>query len=386
MIRPRFNRLLLIDDEPGIRRMMSLDLESEGYQVTTAADGYQGLKAFDALQPDVVITDLKMPGLDGIEVLSRIKLMKPDTEVIVITGHGDIDLAVKSLQLEAGDFISKPINDQALYVALKRSQDRLALKAELASYTQDLEQKVEQATARVLANERLAAVGQSVSALVHSLKNMLGGLRGGTYMAKEGHESARPELVEQGIAMLERNLRRVSSLVRDLLTIAKPRIPDLAPVDPVELAADAVLCLQADAKAKDVDLAMETGNPCPQVSMECAAILDALQNIIANGIDAAAESNHGRVRVSLVHDDEELCFVVQDNGPGLEPETEQRIFGGFYSTKGAAGTGLGLMVAQKTAQEHGGRVEFDNQAPQGATFRLVLPMAPATGMKTSRTQ
>ena len=97
-------------------------------------------------------------------------------------------------------------------------------------------------------------------------------------------------------------------------------------------------------------------------------------NLLSNAIDAAAEVVSGRVEVGVRASGEEACFEVRDNGPGLSEEARAHIFQGFFSTKGGAGTGLGLMVANKTAREHGGRVEFESQPGKGATFRLILPL------------
>jgi len=95
-----------------------MSLRSDGYEVLTAEDGKSGLEIFAKESPPIVLTDIKMPGMDGIEVLKRIKEISPETEVIVVTGHGDMDLAIQSLQLEASDFVTKPIVDEALAVEL----------------------------------------------------------------------------------------------------------------------------------------------------------------------------------------------------------------------------------------------------------------------------
>ncbi len=369
----KYRRLLLIDDEPGIRRMMSLDLSSEGYQVYTAEDGAKGLEVFQRHRPELVLTDIRMPGMDGIEVLERIKELSPETEVIVFTGHGRMDLAIQCLKLQASDFLTKPINPQALAVALDRARQRLALRAELESYTHELERKVAEATAKVVNAERLAAVGQSVSAMVHSIKNMLSGLKGGAYLVGQGLETGKREQLELGHQMLWRNIRRLEALVRDLLTVAKPRQPELEPQDLAQIAAEAVETMAAEAGDKGVELQFRPGEGPWPVRAEYRMILDALVNLVSNALDAASESRGGRVEVSLGGRGDELWCQVSDNGPGLEEEAARRIFKGFFSTKGAAGTGLGLMVAQKTAREHGGRVEFENRPGRGASFRLVLP-------------
>ncbi|MDI6688340.1 MAG: response regulator, partial [Desulfobacterales bacterium] len=142
-------KLLLIDDEEGIRKLLSLSLKRDGYQVLTAEDGGKGIELFRKNLPIIVLTDIKMPGMDGIEVLKRVKEIDPDTQVIVITGHGDMESAIKSLQLGASDFITKPVGDQVLAVALNRAKERLETKRLLREYTNNLENMVKDATEEV---------------------------------------------------------------------------------------------------------------------------------------------------------------------------------------------------------------------------------------------
>ncbi len=117
--------ILVIDDEQPTLEMLALLLEAQGYNVLTAADGSAGMAAFERHSPPMVLTDIKMPGIDGLEVLRRIKAKSPATEVIVITGHGDVDLAMAALNLKATDFIDKPISQAALQAALRRSEERI---------------------------------------------------------------------------------------------------------------------------------------------------------------------------------------------------------------------------------------------------------------------
>ncbi len=119
-------KILVIDDEQPTLKMFRLFLSAYGYDVLTAESGESGMACFDKETPDVVLTDVKMPGMDGIEVLKRIKERSPQTEVIVITGHGDMDLAIQALNMDATDFINKPVNRDALEQALKKAQDRIA--------------------------------------------------------------------------------------------------------------------------------------------------------------------------------------------------------------------------------------------------------------------
>ncbi len=120
-------KILVIDDEKTTLKMFKLFLDIYGFDIYTAESGEEGLELFDAERPGIVLTDIKMPGMDGIEVLKEIKKRAPETEVIVITGHGDMDLAIQALNLNAADFINKPIQRQSLEHGLARARERLKI-------------------------------------------------------------------------------------------------------------------------------------------------------------------------------------------------------------------------------------------------------------------
>jgi anti-anti-sigma factor len=123
-------KILVIDDEKPTLMMFRLTLAAGGYEVFTAENGQQGLDVFNRERPSIVLTDIKMPGMNGIEVLKRIKEIDPLAEVIVITGHGDMDLAIQALNLDATDFINKPIQRHLLEQAIRRAQERRRLAGE----------------------------------------------------------------------------------------------------------------------------------------------------------------------------------------------------------------------------------------------------------------
>ncbi|MGA7876201.1 MAG: response regulator, partial [Desulfoferrobacter sp.] len=113
-------KVLVVDDEGGIRHVLEMSLGTAGYQVLTADSGKRALTIARDEHPSIVLADIKMPGMDGIQLLQKIKEESPDTEVIMMTGHADLELAIQSLKFEASDFITKPVNYDALEIALKR--------------------------------------------------------------------------------------------------------------------------------------------------------------------------------------------------------------------------------------------------------------------------
>jgi PAS domain S-box-containing protein len=138
-------KILVIDDEKSIRKMMTMNLAADGYEVEEAADGPSGLEVFERERPDVVLLDVRMPDMDGIEVLEKINAYDSDTEVIMITGHGDMEMAIACLRREASNFLTKPIDGELLSIALNRALEKQSMKKKLRKYTQGLETLVREA-------------------------------------------------------------------------------------------------------------------------------------------------------------------------------------------------------------------------------------------------
>lgn len=134
-------KVLIIDDDAGIRRVTSLALEDAGYDVITAPDGPTGLMLLEKESPQIVITDVGMPGMDGLEVLRRIKEWGSEAEVIVSTAFTEIGLAVRALQLDACGFVTKPVSDEALAAALRRAQQRHRQRRDMYEYTSTIEER-----------------------------------------------------------------------------------------------------------------------------------------------------------------------------------------------------------------------------------------------------
>ena len=384
-------RLLLIDDEEGIRKILGLSLRDAGYEVTTAADGSQGLETLQQENPLIVLTDIKMPGLDGMEVLQRIKSISPDTEVIMITGHGEVDLAIKSLQLEASDFITKPIQDEALFAALRRAEEKLAWKKLAKKYNEEMQQQVKEATDQIrrmqkelLQAERLAATGETVAGLAHAIKNILSGLKGGRFLVNQGFERDEIKHLKEGWAMVERNIEKISGLTQDLLTFCREREPERKPVNPNDLIHELFNLFQTQCRHLGVLLRLDLDEEMGTVDLDPKGILEVLTNLTGNALDACS------LREELIQNPliiirsnrlpgNKILLEVKDNGKGMDPEVEQKIFNRFFSTKGSRGTGLGLLISRKIVQEHGGEIRFHSEPGKGSLFQVILPILEESG-------
>ena len=497
-------KILLIDDEVDIVRVLSMSLRSDGYDVVTAYSGEEGLEVFDRESPNVVLTDIKMPGMDGLEVLKKVKALDPESEVIIITGHGDIDSAIEALQYGASDFINKPIRDEALSIALNRAKEKLDMRRKLKEYTDDLENMVEIATEEirrksnfqtklitssndgivatderwkisifnpgaekifgysrsqvigkmdvndlypaviqeafkreaednrmkgglpwqeitVLAKDgesiptrfsgailtekgsmmgsvaffqdlreikrlekelidsaRFAAVGQTVAGLAHYIKNILIGLKGGSYVVDVALDKNDTGKLKNGWQAIKRNIGRISDLVLDLLTYSKEREPEYENCFPNRIVNDVCELVEERASKHNVEIIKDFDPSIDEVSMDPRTIHRALLNLVSNAIDACIfyEDGNRNWQVSLKTANERdniIRFEVKDNGCGMSQETKDNLFTSFFSTKGDKGTGLGLAITRKLVQENKGTIDVESQPGKGTTFTIRLP-------------
>ena len=164
--------ILLVDDEQGIRTVMGLSLRDAGYNVITVASGEEALQLFAERPIPIVITDIRMPGMNGLDLLKHIKILAPETEVILISGHADLEMAIQGLKLEASDFITKPIDDDLLHISLKRALERIAMRNKLKEYTSNLEKMINEKSAQLVEAERQLAARQVVDGFAFGLHTL----------------------------------------------------------------------------------------------------------------------------------------------------------------------------------------------------------------------
>ena len=223
--------------------------------------------------------------------------------------------------------------------------------------------------------ERLAAVGQTVAGLAHGIKNLIMGLEGGMYVVNSGLRNNNEKRVLQGWQMLEEDIGRISSFVKEFLEFAKGRRPRVEMIQPNEVAQKVVERYRERAARSGVDLRLEPGE-LGEAPMDEEGLHTCLTNLVLNAIDAcvmsAKDARH--VVLSTREQDDVLTFEVSDDGCGMDYDIKQKVFTNFFSTKASGkGTGLGLLTTRKIVQEHGGKVSFESTEGRGSVFRLEFP-------------
>ncbi len=223
--------------------------------------------------------------------------------------------------------------------------------------------------------ERLAAMGQTIATLSHHIKNILQGIRGGSYLIEEGLKSSEPDVVRRGWNIVDKNQEKISNLVMDMLTFSKEREPDLVAAQLNEVVHDVVELMQTRAKDAGVELRWMPDAATPELTFDPDGMHRAVLNIVTNAIDACRDEEDGAVEVSTAYDplEEKAVIRVRDTGEGIPPGEMEKIFSVFESSKGNRGTGLGLPVSQKILQEHGGEIRVESQPGEGSTFILQFP-------------
>jgi len=507
------NKILIVDDEEIIVRLLSMSLRSDGYETITAFNGEQGLEKFKSESPDIVVTDIKMPGMDGLTLLKKIKEIDIETEVIIVTGHGDIDSTITALQYGASDFINKPVRDEALAIALERAKAKIHIREKLEEYTKNLEQKIAEATKEIrrksvfqrllirssndaivafdhdwkivvynpeaarifgvktsdvinkmtiqdlyppeiadiftaeankspvpgempwkemvlqtiddrqipvhyatnvlhendefmgivnffqdlteikrlekelVQSERLAAVGQTVSGLAHYVKNILIGLKGGSYVVDVGMKKNDTAKLKIGWETIKKNIARVADLTQDLLTYSKEREPECQLCVPNEIVGDVIELVTDVAAANDIKLSKQIDPGIGEVVLDPQTIHRTLLNLVHNAMDACLEDEDTSKAFEIsiktrMDSDNQICLEVQDNGCGMDADTQAQLFNPMFSSKGGKGTGLGLLVTEKLVEEHRGSIDTRSQLGQGTTFIVRLPYEIADAFDT----
>ena len=223
--------------------------------------------------------------------------------------------------------------------------------------------------------ERLAAMGQTIATLSHHVKNILQGIRGGSYLIEEGLRAEDSEVVRKGWRIVEKNQEKISSLVMDMLTFSKEREPDVVPANINAVVVDVVELMETRAADVGVELSHKRGEDAPELMFDPEMLHRAILNVVTNAIDACEKVEQGRVSVTshFSQSEDRVRVVVEDNGHGMALDEVKKVFSVFESRKGSRGTGLGLPVSQKILREHGGDVVVDSSPGAGSRFILEFP-------------
>jgi signal transduction histidine kinase len=374
--------LLLVDDEPNNLVVLRGFLDDEErWVIHEASTGEEALAIAEKTPLDVVVADHRMPGMTGVDLLEKLRRLRPDVAGIVLTGYADMNALEAAInRANAFRFLRKPwepadileaIDQACAHVSQRRIIERLVTllseRGEMLRSSFDEMKKQQQA---LLHLERIGTIGRLASGVTHDLGNMVASLREAEYQLSQ--HSASPELRETftlGLAHVEKILRTLKTL-QDFAHSGKLEIAR-APTDPADVVRDAVTISRMDLHFRLRKLVVDVAPSLPALQADRLKLSQALVNLIQNAVRATDANAAVRIIASPLPDGG-LELAVEDEGPGVEAELRPRLFQPFAAGKTSEGLGMGLYMARLIVESHGGTIRLVDQ-PRGARFELRIP-------------
>jgi signal transduction histidine kinase len=370
-------RILVVDDEFGLREGCRRVLQRFGYQVEVAATGRDGLALAESEDFSVVLLDVMMPDMSGIELLNLIHGSKPDVICVIITGYATVELAVEAMKQGAYDFIAKPFSDDHLVLVVGKGLERRQLQEQARRALQAEEESRRLSQEKVMLEELDRVKSGFMRKVAHELRAPVAAISSLLTAILQGYASAAKTRELQERAAERAN--ELLGLIEDLLNLA--RLKDLKgqanrEMVSVGAALEEVLELySAEAEMKGIHVSVQT-EACPPISADRTHIKQLWTNLISNAVKYTGKG--GQIAVRLGSEAEAIVGAVRDTGIGIAEEDMPRLFDEFFRTDQAKafarhGTGLGLSIVKQIVEEYGGRIAVESQLGKGTQFTFRLP-------------
>ncbi len=362
----RDNVIFVIDDDEIIRLSCEQILHKSGYKVESFGNGYEGIERLKEVKPPLLVVDIKMPELDGFEVIKRVRKIDPDVVIVVITGYATIETAVDAMKMGAYDFLPKPFTPSELRLIIDRGVERWRLAQE----------------AKLLRKQKEEVERRFVTLVSHQLKGPLGAVK--QYLdvlLYTCHDQLSGETIEW-ISRSQARIAEMLSLIQDWLMMAKLDRGALcdrnASSDIGRIVEDVIQEYRQLPSAVNLTLSCEVSPGLAQARGDAVSLNMLVGNLVSNAVKYNRPG--GKVRVRATGDDKWITVEVSDTGIGIPSDFRPHLFEEFYrvktpETQNIPGTGLGLVICKKIVDELGGSIEVDSKEGEYTVFTLKLPAA-----------
>ncbi len=376
--------LLVVDDEPVILQILKAVFEEEPWRLTLAGTGSEARRILESERVDLLLTDKNLPDLSGIELLRIAKAREPLCEVIILTGYGSLETALAAMELDAFDYVLKPLNNvfdirkkvrQAFAkqdVALENRRLIVELREKNAAVEAALEE-TRSLQAELIQSEKLAGIGTLAAGIAHEISSPLFGIMG---LAEAIADEQDLPLAQSYARDIVEYCRTVRDIVVELSSYSRAATNEyLTTVELSRVIHDALRLVERSSDVRNVrfETAIE-----PELFLNARTneLQQVFVNLVKNAAEAASEvEGGGLVRLAAGRTGNHVWATVSDNGPGIEADKQRLIFDPFYTTKAPGkGTGLGLNIVYRIVTKYRGTITVDSRIGAGATFELRFPV------------
>jgi signal transduction histidine kinase len=406
----RKGTLLIVDDEDGPRQSLRVIFKDE-YEILMAADGPTAIDLAKTHRIDVALLDIRMAGMSGIEVLERLKYVKPGIEVVMMTAFETTDTMRQALRLRACDYINKPFDIATIRAAVASAMQRRSLEGEIHNNAEKLQSLIDELQNQKVEEQMSRTRGEIYASIIHDINGPLTVISGFVQLLNQRiGDSTRLEL--EDLEFIKDRLKTITRQVTNCIEISRRylgflrRQSDEAPRAGInQLLTDLSHLVRVHPSRLTHHFAVHPLTENVAVRMNGTDLIQILLNLIVNAFQCSAQPHRVEVECRVLQEPLDLTLFkdglqtrllnvesfdnaaplmmisVRDNGPGIPPEVLPKVFQPYFSTKGPRqGTGLGLNIVQRLIKEAKGALHVQTQVGEGTTFTVYL--AALAGQKT----
>ncbi len=389
------DRILFVDDDKNIQSSIAMAFAGQEYTLEFASTGEEALNSVSVFNPDLILLDINMPGMDGFAVCSQIKSNDQTSGVMILfqSARFMLEDRLKGYEAGADDYITKPYSIDELFakikilLRLKRTQD------ELKKINRNLERLVEKRTKELLKKERLALIGQMVQGIVHNLQNPITICKGmicvavkrATALSKicKNEKKELADKIMKHLSIAAKSADEVELLIQNMLSKSRNEsINDTQLIDLNSLIKKELYFFDADLHFKNkVKKNLILDDTLPKFVGTYVDFSQLCANMIRNALDAMYDSTEKELIIKTSHDHERIYIEFQDTGTGISPANLNNVFNPFFTTKctnesetlGPKGTGLGLYTCLELIKSYDGEIAVSSELGIGTTFSIAIP-------------
>ena len=388
--------ILVVDDEESVRRSFDVIFRDE-YEVIAAPNGETALEKVRDLMPNLMFLDIRMPDMNGLQVLSEVRQIDQDVEVVVVTAVTDVATAIEAMKLGAFNYIIKPFDVDAIQRLASRALLKHRINLENRRFLESLTQENErlrtqrkrlkrqlQTTSHELEEMReglaqaskLAALGEVAASIAHEIRNPLTVISAYIQLTRQSVPPDAKAL--RHLDRVDREIQRLNRVAQHLMTYSSRSNPAWTRVAVNTLVEDTLWLIRPRAQAQRVEVITDYDPASPAVMGDPDPLTQVLLNLLVNACQAMPDG--GRLEITTgvkgESNEEQVTIQIADTGCGIQEKDLPHIFQPFYTTKGKDGTGLGLAISSRIVRDHHGTLNVESEVGRGSVFLIALPSAP----------